>query len=54
MPDDSPEKASESERPAAELRPGLRPAGLFRNWLSWSGSAIALVSLANIDRKSVV
>ena len=48
MPDDSPEKASESERPAAELRPGLRPAGLFRNWISWGGSAVALISLANI------
>ena len=48
MPDESPEKPSEHAPPAAELRPGLKPAGLFRNWLSWGGSAIALISLANI------
>ena len=47
MPDDNPERPSASERPAW-LRPGLRPSGLFRNWISWGGSAIALLSLANI------
>ena len=48
MPDESPEKPRESEAKPAELRPGLRPSGLFRNWISWGGSAIALISLANI------
>lgn len=48
MPDESPEKPSESAAQPSELRPGLRPSGLFRNWISWGGSAIALISLANI------
>lgn len=49
MPENEPEKridpTDSALKPAAERIP--RP-GLYRNWISWMGTAIALVALANI------